>query len=213
MTRLPAGWRFFTFSFVALFLELLLIRWAPSVVRLVAYYANLLLISSFLGLGWGALAGPRGRNLFGWFPWLLAADLGFLLLCRSATLPGSGAEMRFFAGGGRLLDYGVLVGIFAANALLFVPLGGQIGRLFGELPATRAYAWDLLGSLCGTVTFALFSFVHFDPLVGLAGVALLALALAEGWGSASVASRPMRSHWPRLPGPARRGRSGLHTIS
>ncbi len=182
MTRLPAGWRLFIFSFVALFLELLLIRWAPSVVRLVAYYANLLLISSFLGLGWGALAGPGGRNLFGWFPWLLAGDVGFLLLCRSATLPDSGAEMRFFAGGGRILDYGVLVGIFAANALLFIPLGGQIGRLFGQLPATRAYAWDLLGSLCGTVTFALFSFVHFDPLVGLTGVALLALGLADGWG-------------------------------
>ena len=165
---------------MALFLELLLIRWAPSVVRLVAYYANLLLISSFLG--WGALASPRGRNLFGWFPWLLAGNVGFLLLCRSATLPGSGAEMRFFAGGGRILDYGVLVGIFAANAVLFFPLGGQIGRLFGQLPATHAYAWDLLGSLCGTVTFALFSFVHFDPLVGLAAVALLALALADGWG-------------------------------
>ncbi|WP_435020865.1 hypothetical protein TA3x_002064 [Tundrisphaera sp. TA3] len=179
MGRLSAGWRLFTFSFVALFLELLLIRWAPSVVRLVAYYANLLLISSFLGLGWGALAGARGRKLFGWFSWLLAADIGFLLLCRSVALPGSGAEMRFYAGGGRLLGYGILVGIFAANTLLFVPLGGQIGRLFGQLPATRAYAWDLAGSLCGTVAFALFSFVHFDPLAGLALVALLALGLAE----------------------------------
>ena len=45
--------RLFAMSFIALFLELLLIRWAPSVVRLVAYYANLLLVSSFLGLGLG----------------------------------------------------------------------------------------------------------------------------------------------------------------
>jgi hypothetical protein len=189
---------------VALFLELLLIRWAPSVVRLVAYYANLLLISSFLGLGWGALASPRSRNLFGWFPWLLAGDVGFLLLCRSATLPDSGVEMRFFAGGGRILDYGVLVGIFAANALLFVPLGGQIGRLFGQLPATHAYAWDLMGSLCGTVTFALFSFVHFDPLVGLAGVALLALALAKGsgrhWGIPAYAVALAAVAWASPPG-------------
>ncbi len=182
MSRLPVGWRLFTLSFVALFLELLLIRWAPSVVRQVAYYANLLLISSFLGLGWGALACRRGRDLAGWFPWLLAGDLGLLLVCRSATLPGDGAEMRFFAGAGRLVDYGVLVSIFAANAVVFVPLGGQIGRLFGQLPANRAYAWDLLGSLCGTVAFALFAFVHFSPLGGLAVVAVLSLALADARG-------------------------------
>ena len=38
-------------AFAALFLELMLIRWAPAAIRLVAYYANLMLISSFLGLG------------------------------------------------------------------------------------------------------------------------------------------------------------------
>ena len=41
----------FALSFTALFLELMVIRWVPSVVRLVAYYANLMLLSSFLGLG------------------------------------------------------------------------------------------------------------------------------------------------------------------
>ena len=180
MSRMSPGWRLFTLSFVALFLELLLIRWAPSVVRLVAYYANLLLISSFLGLGWGALACRRGRALAGWFPWLLAGNLGFLLVCRSATLPGDGSEMRFFAGVAHLVDYVVLVGIFAANAVVFVPLGGQIGQLFDQLPANRAYAWDLMGSLCGTVVFALFAFVHFSPLAGLVGIALVTLTLAEG---------------------------------
>ena len=102
MSQMSTGWRLFTLSFVALFLELLLIRWAPSVVRLVAYYANLLLISSFLGLGWGALACRRGRALAGWFPWLLAGNLGFLLVCRSVTLPGDASEMRFYAGASHL---------------------------------------------------------------------------------------------------------------
>ena len=68
MSRVPAGWRLFALSFVALFLELLLIRWAPSVVRLVAYYANLLLISSFLGLGWGALTARRRARPVGVVP-------------------------------------------------------------------------------------------------------------------------------------------------
>ena len=51
------GLELFCLSFLALFLELMVIRWAPAVVRLIAYYANLILISSFLGLGVGAIVG------------------------------------------------------------------------------------------------------------------------------------------------------------
>jgi len=36
------GLELFCLSFLALFLELMAIRWAPEVVRLVAYYANLM---------------------------------------------------------------------------------------------------------------------------------------------------------------------------
>ena len=49
-------WEMFALSFTALFLEMMVIRWVPSVVHLVAYYANLMLLSSFLGLGAGAMA-------------------------------------------------------------------------------------------------------------------------------------------------------------
>ena len=38
------GLELFCLSFVALFLELMVIRWEPAVVRLIAYYANLMLI-------------------------------------------------------------------------------------------------------------------------------------------------------------------------
>jgi hypothetical protein len=49
--RRRRGLELFCLSFLALFLELMVIRWSPAVVRLIAYYANLMLISSFLGLG------------------------------------------------------------------------------------------------------------------------------------------------------------------
>lgn len=49
----------FVLSFAALFLELMVIRWVPSEIRLVAYYANLMLVSSFLGLGIGAILCAR----------------------------------------------------------------------------------------------------------------------------------------------------------
>ena len=44
--------RLFALSFLSLFLELMVIRWVPGSVRLVAYFANLMLISSFLGKAW-----------------------------------------------------------------------------------------------------------------------------------------------------------------
>ncbi|SIO21979.1 Spermine/spermidine synthase [Singulisphaera sp. GP187] len=175
--------RLFAMSFIALFLELLLIRWAPSVVRLVAYYANLLLVSSFLGLGWGALTSSRRWNLFRWFPLLVAGNIGVLLLCRTATLPDSGSEIRFFAAGSTAMNYLTLIGVFLANAVLFIPLGEQIGELFGRLPTLRAYTWDLLGSLTGTLSFGLFSFLFFSPVLGMAAILIVVLALSA------------RKHW------------------
>jgi len=39
-----------------------MIRWVPAVIHFLAYYSNLMLISSFLGLGLGAMmAGGNGR--------------------------------------------------------------------------------------------------------------------------------------------------------
>ena len=86
----------FLLSFIALFLELTLIRWVPSIIRLVAYYSNLLLISSFLGLGLGAMLAHYRRNLFARFPAILALNIGYLLICQWGTMPGSSAEARFF---------------------------------------------------------------------------------------------------------------------
>ncbi len=58
----------FAVSFITLFLELMIIRWVPANVKLIAYYANLMLISSFLGIGLGALVKGKGLNLFKFFP-------------------------------------------------------------------------------------------------------------------------------------------------
>ena len=167
----------FILSFTALFLELMVIRWVPSVVRLVAYYANLMLLSSFLGLGVGAMTAGRKWRLFGWFPLLLAAYIGALLLCRQLSIGSSAAEMRFGAMGLQLTNFSILFGLFVANALVFVPVGQQMGALFNALPRLTAYAWDLGGSLCGTLCFGLFSLLHFSPVLGMAGVMLLYLSL------------------------------------
>src|SRR5580704_14434630 len=124
----------FALSFMALFLEMMVIRWVPSVVHLVAYYANLMLLSSFLGLGAGAMASNRRWNLFGWFPAFLALDIGMLLLDRDVVLGTSSAELHFYALPPSMFHALVLVRIFAVNALLFVPLGQRMGVIFNALP-------------------------------------------------------------------------------
>ena len=174
------GWEMFALSFTALFLEMMVIRWVPSVVHLVAYYANLMLLSSFLGLGAGAMAAGRKWNLFGWFPAFLALDIGMLLMDRNTVVGTSSSEAHFFALPPSMFHAFALVRIFSVNALLFVPLGQRMGTLFNALPRLRAYAWDLGGSLCGTLCFGLFSLELFSPVLGLAGVMLIYLLISEG---------------------------------
>jgi hypothetical protein len=169
-----AAVRLFALSFLSLFLELMVIRWVPGSVRLVRYYTNLMLISSFLGIGLGVMLAERRPNLVRWFPSLLAADVLFLVFCRSVALP---ATSRGLMSLGELGGYLAVLGAFFLNATLFVPLGEQIGQQFQRLPNLRAYAWDLGGSLAGTLVFGLFAVLHFSPQIGLVVAILLFGAL------------------------------------
>ncbi len=159
--------RLLVVSFITLFLELMIIRWVPASIRLIAYYANLMLISSFLGIGIGALLQEKRLNLFRLFPLIMLVDVVFLLICRKITLPGFSLEYRFLSVSPTVANFSVVIGIFILNTLVFVPLGEKIGQLFNMLPPLRAYAWDLGGSLMGTVAFGLFSLMFFSPSLGI----------------------------------------------
>ena len=171
------GLELFCLSFLALFLEMMVIRWAPAVVRLIAYYANLMLISSFLGLGIGAMIGKTRKSLFGWLPTLLLINVAFLLIAHFVTMPSAASESRFYAPTPRLVRYVCLLGIFVSNAFAFVPLGQRIGKLFEVLPPLHAYSWDLGGSLAGTLSFGLFSLKYFSPTLGMGFVTLMIILL------------------------------------
>lgn len=177
----------FALSFITLFLELMIIRWVPASVRLVAYYANLMLISSFLGIGLGALLKEKGLNLFRAFPYVLAAYTVFLIVCQQAYLPGFSGEHRFYSVAPDVANFTVLICIFLLNTAVFVPLGERMGQLFDTLPRLPAYSWDLGGSLVGTVAFGGFSLLFFSPLLGFVLVAGLYLLLAEPRSRASSA--------------------------
>src|SRR5579859_118431 len=59
-------WPVFLVSFATLYLELLLIRWIGTEVRVFAYFQNLALIACFLGFGLGCYQSARKKGyLFG----------------------------------------------------------------------------------------------------------------------------------------------------
>lgn len=165
-------------SFLALFLELMFIRWVPSTVLLVSYFSNLMLISSFLGLGLGAMVSSRGFGLFRKFPYALAFGIFFFFSFRNTAVGSGTDEMKFFAGSTELFSYLVLIGVFFSNAMIFMPIGEKIGQLFNRIPVLPAYSWDLGGSLLGTICFGLFSFFAFSPLLGIVAAMAIYLIVA-----------------------------------
>jgi hypothetical protein len=64
-------------SFLMLFVELSVIRWSGANVVYLAYFSNLVLLGSFLGIGLGFLwAGRGGRSLFPYAPVVPASATG-----------------------------------------------------------------------------------------------------------------------------------------
>jgi hypothetical protein len=61
----------FLISFISLFLELAIIRWLSSEVRIFAYFKNLPLMAAFLGFGTGFYLYKKASAFFSWFPRLI----------------------------------------------------------------------------------------------------------------------------------------------
>ena len=80
-------------SFAVLFQELFAIRWMGQQVRALAYFPNLILIASFLGLGVGCIALSHRAIRHLWGPSLLALAFGAaLLLSRTVITQESASE-------------------------------------------------------------------------------------------------------------------------
>ena len=180
-TRVPAPWiahpgiGLFLASFLSLFLELLMIRWVPSHVRVIAYYSNLMLISSFLGLGSGILLARRELRLDRWFGFSFLLLILFVSMMKGTPFEQGPDELRFlFKASTRSTVFPVAF-IFIFNAALFVPLGDLMGGYFKQIPPLRAYSWDLAGAVSGCLLFGLFSYVWFSPIFGCMIVMLVYL--------------------------------------
>ncbi len=179
------------FFFVVLFQELALIRWLPVQVRVIAYFPNLILISSFLGLGIGALRGRKKSMLWLW-PLTLAVVVAVAMgLSKIAFTADSVSEhlwlLYYDLGPEAIVVDGVrlpIILLFVLSAASFVPLGQFVGqrldRFRRESSSLWGYSLDLLGSLLGVIAFAVVSFIGAWPVTWFALIGLVGLLVIAG---------------------------------
>ena len=167
----------FLASFLVLFLEVALIRWMPSYIRLLSFFSNFILLASFLGIGVGCLLASSRRRLFYLFPVLQLLVIGAVLAGRLEIAVPSSTSIYFSSGTDnavRLVESTLLLPVlFIAVAALFAALAQRMAREMSLGAPLRAYTMNLAGSLAGVVAFGVCSWLQLPPTAWF-GVAFLA---------------------------------------
>ncbi len=165
----------FAISLVALYFELLIIRWLSSEVRILAYFKNMPLIASLFGLGVGLALTGSNRDLGRWFPvgllslTLIACFAEPLKLVHVTFIDPSEHYLLGFSDtlvrstGKFLWGLTVLTGIFYVIVLTFLGLGQRLGRLFDQFEPLYAYSVNIGASLAGIALFTLVSHLSWKP--------------------------------------------------
>lgn len=183
--RVGVRLRLLLLSFLMLFTELLLIRFAAAQVVYLAYFTNFVLLASFLGIGLGFLR-PKavGEHVWERAPIALA---GLLLFLTVFPVHVGRADGRSFAGplGMPPMPLALsLAVIFVGVTLALAALARSVAIVFAQLAPLEAYRLDIGGSLLGIVVFTSLSFFGLPPVVwGLVwvAVALLATQTRQRW--------------------------------
>jgi len=177
----------FLASFVALYFELLVIRYISTELQVFTTLKNLPLIASFFGIGIGMLRWNEMRWAKRVFVFV-AATL-FILARFGARLPqpslGWGYEvaLRSYSFPLSFLAYLVeVLGVLWLTVLFFVVLGSLIGKSFQQPSPLAAYGVNLAGSLAGMLAFTMMSFLSTSPAVWLAlGLGLVSVFFWREW--------------------------------
>lgn len=171
-------------SFLMLFVELALIRWTGSNVVYLWYFANFVLLGSFLGIGLGFLTARSKVNLFPWTTVLLAFFVS-LVLAFPISIRQTSEDLIFFGlGTSGLPVWIVLPFVFAMVTAIMCAIAQGVARSFLQFEPLEAYRLDIAGSILGVVVFSLLSFSGAPPLAWGVIVCGAYVALCE---------RPMRA--------------------
>lgn len=175
------------YSILALFCELLVIRWLSTEIRVFAYFKNLPLMSAFLGLGLGFIWHDRKWQLQKWSGYglmllcgllILAFNLGFTYMSFVRPEDWLMFGLRMYSEGNQAYIEGakalvVMVSVFVLTTSLFVGFGQRMGQLFEKLRPLEAYSINVFGSLLGTLTFTLLSFLSLSPAYWMGTASIL----------------------------------------
>jgi len=170
--------RLVALSFLMLFVELALIRWAGSNVIYLSYFSNFVLLGSFLGIGIGFLRARRPRDLSGWAP----VALGLFVLAVAVfpvRITQDDPDLFTFSSlsvGGPPREV-VLPLVFGASAIVLALITEGVARTFARFDNLDAYKYDLFGSIAGIAAFSALSFLRLPPLAWGVVVAVVMVAL------------------------------------
>jgi hypothetical protein len=168
----------FLASFLMLFTELVLIRWAGAYVVYLSYFSNFVLLGSFLGIGLGFLRSRRDPDLFRWAPLALVLFIAFVKIF-PVQIDRTGGQLIYF---GSLETKGLptwvmLPVIFLAVAAIMMMIAHGVAHRFARFEALDAYRLDILGSLAGIVTFAALTTFRVQPIGWMLVIAVLIVVL------------------------------------
>jgi hypothetical protein len=160
-------------SFLMLFVELVMIRWAGAWIVHLSYFANFILLGSFLGIGVGFLRARKGPDLFAWAPVAISLSIG-IVMAFPAQVDRTGSDLVYFGIRPTGLPAWVLLPIvFCGTAATLTTVAHGVAVRFARFPALEAYRLDILGSILGIVVFSVFAFTGIGPIGW--GVAILAV--------------------------------------
>lgn len=178
----------FLASFLMLFVELVLIRWTGAWVVHLSYFANFVLLGSFLGIGLGFLRAKKGPDLFRFAPVLLACFLGLVVVFPS-EIDRTGGDLVYFGVEAKGLPAWVMLPfVFLATAATMATVAQCVAVRFARFPALDAYRLDILGSLAGIAVFSALALLGLNPLAWGAVIVLAFLVLWRRPGLLEVAS-------------------------
>ena len=197
-----ATWILFLVSVLGLYLELALIRWIGTEIRIFAYLQNTILVVCFMGLGMGCLtcrkpvalsdlliplfvlmlllAVPLTRTMLGSTTAMLSVLSDLLIWKPSAATSPMRALIAVALG----LSLAFLLMVFVCD--IFIPIGRLMGRIMDDHPRTIwAYSVNVAGGLIGIWLFVLLSALGQPPVIwlGVAAALLIALIAARATGT------------------------------
>jgi hypothetical protein len=153
--------RLFVASFLLLYFELVMIRWIPGHVRVLAYFTNFILIACFLGMGLGLMLSRSKRDLSPFLAGGIALLMVLAVIFEWVWVGNDGLMIYLDYEGPpkKVLALGpVLIAFYVGIALAFAPFGQVIGRAF-QGNSLADYSTNLLGSITGIAVFSIYSFL------------------------------------------------------